>query len=77
MARSQKCARARYSLSEHVHVVQGGEPVRVGGRVVVAPAEAVALDEGSCAEFLQTRSRRNQRLTAALRTRVGVLKSQI
>lgn len=52
----------------------GGQPVAVRGRVVVAAAVTVALDERVGAEVFQARSRRHQGLSAAFSSRVRVLR---
>lgn len=63
----------RPRLGEHLAVVDGGQPVRVGGGEEVAASHPVALDERSRSEVRQTRPGADQRLAAALGTGVGVL----
>lgn len=61
------------NVPEHAVGVQGGQPVAIGIRVVVARPPAVTLDEGHLAEAFQTRARRNQRLGGAVCTSTSLL----
>ena len=60
-------------LRKHVLILDCGEPEGVGVSVVVAGALAVALDEGSAAELLQTGAGGGQSLAKTRRTRTSVL----
>ena len=62
-----------HGLLKLLVLIDGGEPVGVCRGVVVAPALAVALNEGPRAEVLQAGAGAGQVLAGALRTGVGVL----
>ena len=55
-------------LPEHSAAVEGGQPVAVGIRVVVAGSSAMTFYEGNLAESFQTGARGRQGLRGALCT---------
>lgn len=63
-----------FGPSEHCVLLDGRQPVRVGGGEVVATAVSVALDERFGAELLQAGAGRDEGLPSALGAGIRVLK---